>query len=576
MHTTGGNPSYTVELTVSLYTYSDTHTHTHIMVEDNAEAGGDQGHEEEAKEEEPDLRKPPDGVPETGDPEMAAAPTEPLSPPADTQPGTLQWSVVFLCFYGFMVQLKPGEPFITPYLLSPEKNFTMQQVTNEITPFLSYSYMAVLVPVFLLTDYLRYKPVLVLQSLSHVSIWLLLLFGSSLLEMQFMEFFYGITMAARVAYSSYIFSLVTPDLYQRVASYSRSSVLMGVFVSSVLGQICVSKGGVSYFTLSQVSLGFVSFGLILSTCLPWPKRSMFFNRAHRTAVRVQAEATKAELVKMKLDGGTAGAEPAAPKELDSPNGKASISSWKDSVFIQMLKEVRNLVRRPSLRLWSLWWVFNSTGYYLVLFYVHILWNKVYPATESKNVYNGGVEAASTLLGAIASFSAGFVKIRWTLWSELVIGVITALQAGLLLLMGTTENIWVCYVAYSLFRGFYQFLVPIAIFQIASSMTKELCALVFGINTFMGTILKSIITLIVADKSGLGLPVHSQFLLYFCYFTLLTVVYLLSAAWVIFRHYRNQSGTEGGTTDQATPTELSPVVTDKSELEPFTNGKRVSV
>ena len=41
------------------------------------------------------------------------------------------------------------------------------------------------------------------------------------------------------------------------------------------------------------------------------------------------------------------------------------------------------------------------------------------------------------------------------------------------------------------------------------MTKELCALVFGINTFMATILKSIITLIVADKSGLGLPVHSQ-------------------------------------------------------------------
>lgn len=64
-------------------------------------------------------------------------------------------------------------------------------------------------------------------------------------------------------------------------------------------------------------------------------------------------------------------------------------------------------------------------------------------------------------GAITSFVAGFVKIRWTVWSELVIGVITAVQAGLLLLMGTTTNIWVCYVTYILFRGFYQFLVPIA-------------------------------------------------------------------------------------------------------------------
>lgn len=37
-------------------------------------------------------------------------------------------SVFFLCFYGFMTALKPGEAFITPNLLSPEKNFTREQV----------------------------------------------------------------------------------------------------------------------------------------------------------------------------------------------------------------------------------------------------------------------------------------------------------------------------------------------------------------------------------------------------------------------------------------------------------------
>ncbi|MGH0116908.1 UNVERIFIED_CONTAM: hypothetical protein FKN15_040897 [Acipenser sinensis] len=124
--------------------------------------------------------------------------------------------------------------------------------------------MVVLVPVFLLTDYLRYKPVLILQSLSHISVWLILLLGTSLLEMQFMEFFYGITMAARVAYSSYIFSLVAPSLYQQVASYSRTSVLLGVFTSSALGQLCVSVGEVSYGTLSKISLGFVIFGFALT------------------------------------------------------------------------------------------------------------------------------------------------------------------------------------------------------------------------------------------------------------------------------------------------------------------------
>ncbi|XP_072539896.1 reduced folate transporter [Salminus brasiliensis] len=481
--------------------------------------------------------------------------------PEPQKPRPWKWSVIFLCFYGFMVQLKPGEPFITPNLLSTEKNFTREQVTNEINPVLSYSYMAVLVPVFLLTDYLRYKPVLVLQSMSHVSIWLLLILGTSLLEMQFMEFFYGITMAARVAYSSYIFSLVPASVYQQVASYSRSSVLLGVFTSSVMGQLCMSLAGITYRTLSAVSLGFVSFGLLLSTCLPWPKRSLFFNQSRLEEERKTA--AQSELDKMKSD------DQAVEALRSSSCGCYSFRT--NSVFVQMLKELRNVVKVPNLRLWSLWWVFNSTGYYLVVFYVHILWNKVDPAT--KHVYNGGVEAASTLLGAITSFVAGFVKIKWNVWSELVIGGITAAQAGLLLLMYATNNIWVCYVAYALFRGFYQFLVPIATFQIASSLTKELCALVFGVNTFLGTILKTIITLIVADKRGLALPVHSQFFVYFFYFTLLTVVYLGCAAWVITNYYRNRRQ-EQVPTEATTSIELGTAEMPSSETDPLSNGSSV--
>lgn len=534
-----------------------------MVAEDTAESGY-----RSLEEKELDLTVPEceDGRGhEDKDADMAVPASEGLSPSEDPveeakEPRKWKWAVMFLCFYGFMSGIKPGEPFITPYLLSDEKNFTREQVTNEITPVLTYSYMVVLVPAFLLTDLLRYKPVLIIQSMSQVVIWLILLLGSSLLEMQFMEFFYGITMACRVAYSSYIFSLVSPAIYQRVAGYSRSSVLLGVFTSSVVGQLCLSQARIRYYTLSAISLGFVSFGLLLSLCLPWPKRSLFFNRM-RNEEQKKLAAAASELDKMnQKDTAPSSAAP-----------KCSASSWKDSVFVQMLLEVKEVLKRPSLRLWSLWWVFNSTGYYLVLFYVHILWNKVYPATESKHVYNGAVEAASTLLSAGTSFTAGFVKIRWNIWSELVIGLITALQAGLLLLMGITDNIWVCYVAYVLFRGFYQFLVPIATFQIASSLTKELCALVFGINTFLGTILKSIINLIFADKKGMALDVHDQFKVYFIYFTILTISYFIGAAVVLIRHYRNKPrGGEGGTNDQAAPTELQPVAAG-SEAEVLSNG-----
>ncbi|XP_007888843.2 reduced folate transporter [Callorhinchus milii] len=433
-------------------------------------------------------------------------------------------SVLYLCFYGFMAQIKPAESFITPYLLGPDKNFTKEQVTNEITPVLSYSYMSVLVPVFLLTDYLRYKPVLILQSLSHVAIWLMLLFGTTVLQMQFMEFFYGITMAARVAYSSYIFTLVTPQSYQMVASYSRSSVLMGVFVSSVLGQLFVTLGSVPFYTLNYISLGFVSFAFTLTLFLKRPKRTMFFNtQALDSNGAVPDEADKAISVRL----------------VNEKSKAAKRWDWREAALVRMLLELKDTVRSPRLKLWSVWWVFNSTGYYLVVYYVQILWDNISPARENQGVYNGGVDAAATLLGAIASFSAGHVKLRWSLWGEAVICVITAAQAALLFVMNTTTNIWICYVAFVLFRSSHQFLVPIAIFQIATSLTKELCALVFGMNTFLATILKTIITIIIADKRGLALHVNNQFYVYFGYFTLLATAYLGRGMYVICSHHRKK-------------------------------------
>ncbi|XP_037380751.1 reduced folate transporter [Talpa occidentalis] len=428
-------------------------------------------------------------------------PTEEPGPGPGREQRAWRCLVGYLCFYGFMAQLRPGESFITPYLLSPDKNFTRQQVTNEITPVLSYAYLAVLVPVFLLTDYLRYKPVLVLQGLSYVAAWLLLLLGRSVLHMQLMEVCYSVTMAARIAYSSYIFSLVRPARYQRMAGYSRAAVLLGVFTSSVLGQLLVSVGRVSFATLNHVSLAFLAFSLVLALFLKRPRRSLFFNRP------APAAAPPSELAPMHAGPGR---------------------GWRDWTLVRMLRELGLSLRRPQLRLWSLWWVFNSAGYYLIIYYAHILWSVLQPTREAASAYNGAADAASTLLGACTSFAAGFVKIPWALWAKLVISVVTAAQAGLILLMYSSHTLWPCYAAFVLFRGAYQFLVPIATFQIASSLSKELCALVFGVNTFLATVLKTIITLIVSDKRGLGLEVHDQFLVYFTYFVLLSALYFLGA------------------------------------------------
>lgn len=283
-----------------------------------------------------------------GSPRTVARPPSPVAPPRRPHPPA-----------------QPHEP-------------AAPQVTNEITPVLSYSYLAVLVPVFLLTDYLRYTPVLVLQSASFVAAWLLLLLGRSVLHMQLMELCYSVTMAARIAYSSYIFSLVRPARYQRMAGYSRSAALLGVFTSSVLGQLLVSAAGVPFSTLNQASLGLLCCSLVLALFLRRPRRSLFFNR--------DAAARRG----------------AAASELARMNPAAARGAWRDWTPARMLRELGATAHSPQLRLWSLWWVFNSAAYYLIVYYVHILWNVVHPTADSASVYNGGADAASTLLGRPAA------------------------------------------------------------------------------------------------------------------------------------------------------------------------------
>ncbi|KAK2089718.1 hypothetical protein P7K49_032384 [Saguinus oedipus] len=55
----------------------------------------------------------------------------PVEPGPDLELRSWQCLVCYLCFYGFMAQIRPGESFITPYLLGPDKNFTREQARGR-------------------------------------------------------------------------------------------------------------------------------------------------------------------------------------------------------------------------------------------------------------------------------------------------------------------------------------------------------------------------------------------------------------------------------------------------------------
>ncbi|XP_038817762.1 thiamine transporter 2-like, partial [Salvelinus namaycush] len=185
------------------------------------------------------------------------------------------YPTTLLCIYGFFDTVKPPVPFIYPYLTGPNKNLMVEQVTNEIYPVWTYSYLAVMVPVFLLTDWLRYKPVVVFQCINLFITWAMMLLVQVVAAFKAMQFFYGVKSACEVAYFSYIYSIVDMKHYSKATSYCRSVQLLGYKVGSVLGQLLVCFSLMYYNNNILVfNLVMISIDLVTSLFLP-----MFFHQS---------------------------------------------------------------------------------------------------------------------------------------------------------------------------------------------------------------------------------------------------------------------------------------------------------
>ncbi|KAM6358207.1 thiamine transporter 2-like [Alca torda] len=444
------------------------------------------------------------------------------------------YPTVIICANGFFSAMRPSESFLTPYLTGPDKNLTIEEVTNQIFPVWTYSYLALLFPVFLITDYVRYKPVLHLQGISFIITWLLLLFAHGVLAMQMVEFFYGMATATEVAYYAYIYSVVSPDHYQRVTSYCRSITLVAATVAAVLGQLLVSLADVSYFHLNAITLASVSLAFVCSFFLPMPQKSMFFHRKDVSPTPPAPDKAVASVgpdrpSSCQEDTGSMSADSRPTPEAQADNAKPQSHVLR--VLVQLSKDLRDCYSSRKLLYWSLWWALATAGFNQVLNYIQVLWDFRAPS-HSSAVYNGAVEAIATFLGSATSMAVGYVKVNWDLSGELVLGIFSAMDAGSLFLMYFTDNIWACYAGYLAFKACYMLLITIATFQIAVSLSMERYALMFGFNNFVALVIQTILTVVVVDSKGLGLDISTQFLIYGSYFAFIAGIFLIRSVYTI--------------------------------------------
>ena len=141
-------------------------------------------------------------------------------------------------------------------------------------------------------------------------------------------------------------------------------------------------------------------------------------------------------------------------------------------------------------------------------------------------WNGAVEATAFILGASSVFIVGKMKdFKWEKHGDTVIFIVTALGGSALVIIGNTDKILVAYTGYILFRMSYNMMMTAASFEIAKNLKENSYGLVFGINTWLGLGIQTILMFTVADSAGLNLSLRAQFFVYGGYYMITGLLFM---------------------------------------------------
>ncbi|KAH8374644.1 hypothetical protein KR200_002395 [Drosophila serrata] len=437
-----------------------------------------------------------------------------------------------LCLFGFLREIRPSEPYHAEILMGEWYHVTQDEVNRSVYPVGTYSYLALLIFVFLITDLLRYKPVIIANALTGVFIWGTLIWTTTLPGLQAVEVLYGFYQAAEVAYYSYIYAQVDKQYYPRVTSHTRAAMFVGKLVAGILSQLIIGLDWMNYKELFYITVSSQVVALVWAFFLPKVDKSVYFHN--------RSEANKDEI---KPDSG--GLEKASEQaNAEVTEAKVTPIPNKSVQALQLLwSHFQNAYTNPLVVQWSLWYAMSLAGFLQISTYMQVVWKSF--ENEPTILWNGAVDAALTLLSAVFALLAGYFHAGRlsTSTSMLSMALLTILEGGCVLLACWTSNIYLSYLGYVLYGALFAFTITVASSELASSLLEDSFALVFGFNTFVGLILQVIMTfVVVSENANLNLDIFQQFTVYGFYFIVIGVIYfvvfLLKYLWSCFERSKS--------------------------------------
>ncbi|KAH8315505.1 hypothetical protein KR067_007441 [Drosophila pandora] len=421
-----------------------------------------------------------------------------------------------LCIFGFLREMRPSEPYHAEILVSEWYQFTAEEVNRFVYPVGAYSQLALLIVVFLVTDFLRYKPLIIANAAAGVAIWTAWIFTTTLPVLQATEVLYGFYSATEVAYYSYIYAKVEKQYYPKVTSHTRAATFVGKLVAGVLSQLVIGMNWMNLQQLFFITLSPQILAFIWAFFLPRVDKSLYF---HNKPEAIQGNS--------QIDANGLENASAPKKELESESKKISFSKKMNQAWKLIWLQFRSAYTNPLVVQWSLWYAVNYAGYQQITTYMQVTWNTF--DDKPVIIWNGAVDAALTFLSAVCAILAGYLHAgRFKPRTSLIAMALLSIFEGLSVLLACwTKNIYVSYLGFVIYGAIFAFAITMASSELAGSLEDDSFALIFGFNTFVALILQCVMTFVViSENMGLNLNVFQQYTVYAFYYIVLGLLYII--------------------------------------------------
>ncbi|XP_015174418.1 PREDICTED: thiamine transporter 1-like [Polistes dominula] len=442
---------------------------------------------------------------------------------------------LILCMFGMLTNFRPSESFITDYLTGPWKNFTITEVNQDIYPVSTYCYFLTLVIIFLITDFVRYKPVIILCSISGFITFFVLILAKTVIVVQVVEFFYGLFLSSEVAYYTYIYAKVDKAHYQEVTGHTKAATLVGRCMGGIIAQLTSSFHILDYHQLNYLTAAAFGLATLWTFFLPSVGESIYFHSSTIHNQNIQSSSST-DNVKTLEDNNCQMLN--LKKKLNNNPEVINVNSRSSKIkhaYALLWKHFVNAYTHGDVVKWSMWWALSTCGYLQITSYAQLVWQTTVKSYDE--IYNGAIDAVYAVIGALTVYTVAKIPLNWPLIGDIMVTIFAFMEGALIILCSYSYNIWVQYAAYVVFGVIYHTMVTVASFEVAKYISEDSYGLIFGTNIFYALLFQSLLTLIVIN-GNLGKDIRSQFFIYGCYYVILAAIFLIIAIFTIIKHVKS--------------------------------------